>query len=541
MQAEIQTTASVYSTVKSEHSSQFGAAGITPDDANHAFVAQATPLSGRWVRVGTTVVMSDSDGIFVLPSGTSGTDLAILSEAGDTTPITVFSLSRLDQNGATRDLVVKIIHQGPVQMEQQSGHVKAPSCCSPPALKSGRSTTFNPGRCLDWDNPLGDHIQYSHLDPRGVWNYVNSTCWKNVNSGLCAIEGNTITNGLLMTGGPHCWQNHGFRMCQDVREDEFDITSSVSSYVLYGDTVAADITNNTAGNDTLVTLGGTGVLSSPGSAAAGTQILVHHYDSTKHLVSRTVSYVADLPPGVDEKDVRITARSHGHTKSISFKVYRHKPIDHIDVIPSQSTLDVGRTVTLSPTARAADNSVVQVPSGSFQFATSDVNIVSIDTKGLAFAMRPGRAIVGVTLPGTSVGGTASFVVNVPPSTDFGSVEVGSSSSGQGSWIIQGDEGQSVTYHSVSFIGPNAADFSLTFSAPFGVPQPVGTAIFDTLTFAPTSYGLRQATLRYDWTNVDGIRRITDYPMTGYGLPRLGSRPSMKKVNLRSPNPQKLRN
>lgn len=296
---EVQTTPAFYQQIKTSIGPKLIADGETFDDANHAIAAKPVPLVGHWLKIGNLMVMTDKSGNFVLPAGTSGKTIGLYKDPGDSAPQATFPLSTL--NGQkTNTLNLNVIFQGPVDMG-------APSSRSPSLMQE---------RCLDWDGPFGDHMQHDQQSLQGVKDYIKSTCWKNVDSGLCYNEGNTIKNTVTLTDGPHCYQNHKYRMCQSIDESQFKITDSDNGSVPAGSTDSLTITNNTAGNETVLTLSGPGTLSDPKDGGSGSSIIVKHYDdpSTTHLINRTVTYTAD--ENATSGTATITAQSHGNTISI---------------------------------------------------------------------------------------------------------------------------------------------------------------------------------------------------------------------------------
>jgi len=313
---EMQAEVSVYDTIKTLKDVLLP--GEMFDDQNHAIVMATQNLGGHWLKYGTKLVMADRTGHFVL-SGVTGNEKVNVVHDPSFDPEFSFQSNQLSPS-TTRDILIAFVHDGFSAMPEgvppgMSAAGAVASCCS-----GSSGVTMRPAAstsCLDYDGPLGDGVRYPHTPSNYLKvyrNYVNSTCWGFVDSGLCTNEGATITNQLSGAGGPSCYNNHKYRFCQDVGKT-FTITPT-SKTVKDGDSVDLEVENSTAGNETSLSLDGPGSIS--------TQLLKHYDDGAQeHQDKQSFSYSASLPSGQDSATATITGESNGQTVTATITITKH--------------------------------------------------------------------------------------------------------------------------------------------------------------------------------------------------------------------------
>ncbi len=122
---------------------------------------------------------------------------------------------------------------------------------------------------------------------------------------------------------------------------------------------------------------------------------------------------------------------------------------------------------------------------------------------------PARPVVSVPLSGT---GTAPIAEVTPPSLAFGDVAVAGGTATQPLTIR--NVGNAGLHGSVSLVGPNASDFTMTCQSPCSFLAPGEARVYN-VTFDPSAIGARTATISV--STDDPYRPVINVPLSGNGL------------------------
>ena len=137
--------------------------------------------------------------------------------------------------------------------------------------------------------------------------------------------------------------------------------------------------------------------------------LVFVWTSSKSSVATVTS--SGLATGIKAGMSTITATVDGVSGTAPLTVTEPPPVvATVTVSPSPVSIEEGSTQQFSATARTMDNRVI--PSVSFMWSSSDPNVASINTSGLATAVSAGSTQVMATAEGKS--GSATLTVTAPP-------------------------------------------------------------------------------------------------------------------------------
>ncbi len=314
--------------IKREYMAEVVSRGLGINDEKSCLTMPPRPYSGVWVRLGKTTVMTDEEGRFTLPAGSSGSVIEVLRQPTSNEVELSERADRFDPNNVT--ITVAYLHQGGKAMVESNRGVD-PSCHTPGSSRSRVET-----RCKSWD---GGILWYSGSpdtpqdSPQGLAAYVGSTCWKFVESGECANEGNVIKNVRNMVAGPSCKPNHGWRYCQEMTGE---LEVSIPDAITVGETGTIRVTNRTTGivSELSVT---DGAIFVPGQrpfvevSAFGSYAWLDHSNNLekKYYETRTIQLKPKLPVGVSSKEVTVRVEVGGrrYSKRVKIGTFRTPLLD----------------------------------------------------------------------------------------------------------------------------------------------------------------------------------------------------------------------
>ena len=400
--------------------------GITVDDTAKTLVSPELPLAGHWVKVGEQQFrMTDRDGLFTVPDGAPGSGNApVFSQIDGTVPEGEVPLGSLVPQGKTPNTVrLQLAYVLPADMNvdaatrtvsRSHGLAHGPDGCAlreeclPPGHPEGNKKPC----CLDYDGDTGDGLARLRgedgagggNDPglecstKAYVNFINSTCylWTFAKNGRpCASE------GAINDVGPSCWVNHRYRNCQNMDENDLQVTPKIK--VAPGGRVTFQVRNNTAGNHTRLTFQETNVpgklevdAAAPSSGAdlvvvQKGYVLAHFSNERKeHYNDVTLAYTAPdrLPDGECKATYHLTAEGGGLTGQIEIEVSH---LSDLELTPASTSVKVGQSVTLTALARDGAGNPVQTP------LTWDASggAVSVDASGNVTGVAEGASVITV--------------------------------------------------------------------------------------------------------------------------------------------------
>jgi formylglycine-generating enzyme required for sulfatase activity len=340
--------ADVYTSLVSTNRAVLQGLGMTLNDNDSALESPTNALPGYWVAVGDQRAMSDSNGVFQIDLPYGITNGFVIQRRGDRTipALAIFGVSQLVPPGQTGPpIVVRFERFGVLNMNGTYQSKGSGPDCTDPCASCGNTKAC----CLDYNGLISDGCRYPDSWDSLVaklLRYFNSTCYRNVNAGLCAAEFNALrfievpvppyVVPYAPMVGPTCFQNHKYRNCQNCVKT--DLTLAASALVVNcGETIQLTVHNNTWGNETELLLGPSKV-KNPGdlkgrslvaAPAPGTFVLRHYDDwatpKPVHLEDQIVQYTAptlqelDSAEGWDYQAV-VTARSGGEVRTLTIQV-----------------------------------------------------------------------------------------------------------------------------------------------------------------------------------------------------------------------------
>jgi hypothetical protein len=296
--------------IKREYMAEVVSRGLGINEEKSCLTMPPRPYSGVWVRLGKTTVMTDEEGRFTLPAGSTGSVVEVLRQPTSKEVELAERADSYDPNNLT--ITVAYLHQGGKAMVESNRSVDT-SCHTPSSSRSRAET-----RCKSWD---GGILWYSGSpdtpqdSPQGLAAYVGSTCWKFVESGECANEGNVIKNVRNMVSGPSCKPNHGWRYCQEMTGE---LEVSIPDAIKVGETGTVRVTNRTTGIVSELSVSD-GAVFVPGQrpfvevSALGSYAWLDHSNSLekKYYETRTIQLKPKLPSGVSGKVVTVRVEVGG--------------------------------------------------------------------------------------------------------------------------------------------------------------------------------------------------------------------------------------
>lgn len=357
----------VYTNLAASHKPEAEALGLTFDDQARALWFKEKPLAGHWVAIGAERVMADGAGVFRLTPPVGAQFAQVLAEASDDPHLAeaTFEVSRLGSEGAApSDIRVhwEISPEVGMNDPQEQPIRQKLSVVSPDEVSDPTCGTDNRTRCcLDYDGPFGTGVRNA-VRPFKAINYFESTCFKQVQAGICTREYNSHIKDL-QTPRLVCYENHKYRNCQNI-DGTFSLACSKTS-LTSGETAELSIWNNTFANETTLspsagTVQGRLLLLRP---VGGRPIYtVAHYDNSvsppTHLEARVLTFQAPaadkFPPGTDEVSVEIIALAAGETKVVHVTVRKAKqPVPSFDTVTFGNGLFVATSRSDGPTPHSS--------------------------------------------------------------------------------------------------------------------------------------------------------------------------------------------
>lgn len=318
---------------------------------DNAFEYPQTPMEGRYIKVDGKYIGIGADGEVRIPNTVNVTGpVGIYNDLSDTSPIGTVNLAPALSSGPGVGGTA-VLEQHPLKLgsaktmdgDKTGAHaaVKTGACCSQPHVVADgcprvdcQTTVNDPavGCCLDFDVAKGRITAEEGDDGDGsvpgpctakrLWEYLGTVCDIWVRRDVCLREAAT---GLGPFG---CYRTHRYRYCQFLDENAFAVSGSATPTVQVGDTLNLTLTNNTPGNETLVTRSGdaNGHINTGGYVVSlgADQVEVQHYDepSTTHFNNRSIVYAApaSLPNNQTEAYDTLTFNFWGSKKTLTVTV-----------------------------------------------------------------------------------------------------------------------------------------------------------------------------------------------------------------------------
>ncbi len=322
------------------------------------------PATGYWIEIGKRRYMIDTDGfVEVSPRPTNTTNLKIYVGVADDKPFAVLpSVTFVEKSGRPPETILKLkqqLHQH-MNPEEGGGHsayehgaawweglegfepalfqnnstttAPVPSSCLRRACAPGNTTPC----CLDYDGPLGggepvNRSAGSSCFALGARNFIGSTCYKwTVPLARVYPPGNAClnesalpwNNAIPFYAAPNCYNNHKYRNCQNLNEDDFSLTPA-ASFIKFGEFVDFGLRNNTPANSTCFDISREKVtprltlLSKGGlNPSAFCDYSADHYTDApkKHYEDMKLRFaVAKAPPKVCKATFKLKGRAYGKT------------------------------------------------------------------------------------------------------------------------------------------------------------------------------------------------------------------------------------
>jgi hypothetical protein len=308
--------------IKKDHLAELVSYNIGINDEKSCLTLSPKPYLGVWVIFGTTKVMVDSAGKFTIPSGSIGNSLFVVRNVTSATHEFAMS-AREFQLADYHTFTVTYIHQG-AQAMATNGRGVNPSCHTPGTSRSRGET-----RCKSWDGYWPTTPDTPQVSPAGLRAYIGSTCWKLVDSGLCVNERAVIMNAVRMIDGPACRDNHGYRYCQEVDNEDYSL--SAPKTIKSGDKFIITVRNNTADYHSYIRANIPGNFEWSGNYAFadGENAIVLHIDKElkKHVPVRELVFVPFPTKARDiSKKITITAQSYSKTVKCEIDVSDGPPM-----------------------------------------------------------------------------------------------------------------------------------------------------------------------------------------------------------------------
>lgn len=277
--------------------------GVRFEDQDHSLQMITNPLPGYWVVVGNQRAMTDLQGNFSIEVPDGVTNGYVVPRYGDrsTRAEAEFNTVQLAPSGQSPvPIVIYYARSGRLKMDgdlstsqPSPGLVEirlADVLCGNPAVQVGNTQAC----CLDYDGDFPTDCKGAEDTATAVSHYIGSTCYRLVNAGLCIREWNALRfpNGLPTWpgegNGPSCFENHRFRNCQNI---DGELALSIAAVQKTGDVIKIRLVvhNNTWANETVLSVNA-GVLLEQSALDGGPEIVVNHFNTTRHLKSLTVDY-----------------------------------------------------------------------------------------------------------------------------------------------------------------------------------------------------------------------------------------------------------
>ena len=204
----------VYTNATQTNRQAFAALGISLNDQEHALQFPTNPVPGYWIVVGDQRVMTDTNGNFQIdvPLGVTNAFVVRSREGRSTQAEMTFDPRKLAIPGQTpAPIVLQYRHEGILNMDapRQSTTLglAAFRAAGGPICGNPCATVANSGCCLDYDGIVSDGCKYpddlASIDDK-IIRYIDSTCYRLVDQGLCANEFNALqtTDPVQYVFGP---------------------------------------------------------------------------------------------------------------------------------------------------------------------------------------------------------------------------------------------------------------------------------------------------------------------------------------------------
>lgn len=388
--------------------------GMTLDETTKTIVSNELPLQGHWVRIGDRFCMTDKDGLFVVDGNVPDAGTArVFSETDAPTAEGEFPISSLVPEGQTPGSVRLTLdyHASSVTKATSRAQAAPDGCPLKEACLPAHHPDGNDKACrLDYNGPDGDSLPRvrglggsDDCVSKSSDNYIDSTCfhWTFAAPGRpCLGEGPDVDEGMT------CWKNHKYRNCQNMGEDDLNLTPKIK--VPLGGQVTFTLRNNTPANNTMLlwqekNVPGSLALdpSAPSSEArleklSGAQFVYHynearqeHYEDVKLVYTAPTS----LPDGKTAETYHLEALAGGYRVVCEVVVGE---IDHIEVSPVSDSIKVGDVTPLTAVAKDSNGNIVNnVP---FEWSSSNPGVATVDAQGLVLGVSEGQSVIHVSTP-----------------------------------------------------------------------------------------------------------------------------------------------
>lgn len=406
--------ADVFATLGAEQRANLQGLGIIVNDAQKTIEFPPRPVPGYWVSIGGQKVMCDSEGLFAVNDFQGIPKGRVLAERSqsENKAEAEFDTSILVEEGLNpKEILVPFLLDPsymdglPLLQPLRAEAVVDPIC---------GAADDSHACCRDYDGYLYQ-VAPPASKPTGLKKlpyYLGSTCFRLVNSGLCAREMNShcqpiLGDGIhviwrdvcdqLATPGISCWaENHKFRNCQNI-DGSFTFDADKST-VLCGQDVRLRIFNNTAANETVINSTHGDLTGDRLFGLFGDYTLQHYSDlDQRHFNESYVIFhapnFAQMPAGVSRLHVGFHVEANGKRLAKWVDVVT---VDHLSVSPPQTSLSPGAKIVLTPTAYDDQGNDLRLSPTFFQWKSSDANIATVDAVGTILGLKAGKAMVTVT-------------------------------------------------------------------------------------------------------------------------------------------------
>lgn len=327
--------------------------GIIIDEVRGELVFARAPLPGRWMKIGEDFYKTDADGYFSVPDVPRDVATVLMyrqildarEEEAFALDSAGFAATRADAPVYVQSL--QLASPAPMNPEPQvPSHAHGafpPLSDGCPSRCDARKPSFvsnSAGCCQDYNGPDGDmlaRLRDTNSGPcfvRAYLNFVHSTCadWSfgplgtacSNEAAFCGVLKNQPPwcDPNLNAKPPFCYDNHRYRNCQNMNENDFSVSPTAVT-VRRGGSVPIHIRNNTSANETSLRLSpdiGLLAVSTRGVPAlvrlASWRVLRHYNDAArKHYEDVDLVYVA--PPANTTCSSKCECKSGSTTVTIT--------------------------------------------------------------------------------------------------------------------------------------------------------------------------------------------------------------------------------
>lgn len=207
---------------------------------------------------------------------------------------------------------------------------------------------------------------------------------------------------------------------------------------------------------------------------------------------------AGLVKAIGAGTTTISATAEGKTGTAQIAVTAPPtPVSSVTVSPSNTTLAIGTTVTLSATTKASNGSVLS--GRTVTWASSNTNVATVSSSGVVTAVAAGNATITATSEGKS--GTASIHVTAP-------VTAASVTVSPGAVTLTNNRGKTLTASVTDASGHAITGHTITWSSSDSSLVTVTAASATTATIAAAKHGFSFITITATCDGVSGTSLVT---------------------------------